>query len=103
MRLHEVLAHEVPAHETWPWFRGCTALETAHDVHRIVFSEQAQGTRLEQLALLEQPHAARRLFAQTELGGDAVQHGGGSVVAADAVERAVPALQVSVEDLIRVV
>ena len=71
--------------------------EAAHQVHGVALGKSAGGRRLELVASVKQPQSAR--LAQTELGGDATEHGGTSVVTADAVERAMVPLQVSVEDL----
>ena len=78
---------------------AATAIERAKHVHRLEFGQPTSGARLERLPLLDQTQFARRRLAEAELGGDAAQHGGGGVIAADAVERAMMAFQVSKEDL----
>ena len=77
------------------------SIEAAHYVHRVAIGEPTLGVQFELLARLHQTHSARRRLAQSELGGDAVQHGGGSVVAAHAIERAVFAAHITIEDLER--
>ena len=65
-------------------------------MHGVAFGEQRRGAQIERLARLDQPQRARRRLAQTQLGGDAAQHGGGHIVARNAVERAVLAAQITI-------
>ena len=78
-----------------------TSLDAAENVHGVALGEPTRNRRLQLLARLDQTHSARRRLAESELGGDAAQHRGGSVIAAHAVERAVVAMEVSIHDLKR--
>ena len=71
---------------------AATAIERAKHVHRLELGQPTSGARLERLPRLDQPQRARRRLVEAELGGDAAQHGGGTVIAAHAVERAMMAL-----------
>ena len=76
------------------------SIEAAHHVHRVALCKPARGSQLELLARLEQPQlAARHRRTETKLIRDAGEHGRGSVIAAHAVERAVFAAQVPIENL----